>query len=96
MKEDVKKEFFKVAHYDMIYSDFVYDPFKGVDTEKMTDIEKHMDLSKAGEICAKSAIENIIQRTFEESRKKEIYKFTDSYGANHGLDSSGITVAWFY
>ena len=62
----------------------------------MSELEQRTHLSKSSQIVASHAVEELILNTFAEARKNEILQFKDSFGANHSLDSAGITVAWAY
>lgn len=77
-------------------SNWVYDPFKGMKTENMTENEKRIELTKNSCLCVESAIEDIVQNTFDQARKNQLYKFSDSFGTNHSVENSAITVAWCY
>ena len=92
MKQDVKNSVLS----NISKSNFVYDPFKGMNTENMTENEKRMELTKGSECCAKSIIEDLFEITYDQARKNQLYKFSDSFGGNHCLENSAITVAFCF
>ena len=82
-----------------------FDPLAGMDLEKenaargfggtVADFAM-LELGKASADCAEHVLDHILQESVLKARAKQLEKFKESYGTNHSIENSAITLAAAY